>query len=251
MKIGERIHYVPTCTSTNDMAKDLADFGVPEGTVVLAEEQTSGKGRYRRHWFSSPGKGLYLSVILRPKQPEISLLTLSAGLAVAEALRDVLGVKVCLKWPNDLLWEGKKLGGILSESSYFGQKLNYVVVGIGLNISHSEEDFPPGLRDSAISLKQIRGTDVDTEMFLTKLWKTLDIWYDFYVQKKTALIISSFLEDSCYSPGHKLVAQTDNGPVQGTFMGLDQDGGIVLETRDGVRTYFSVEIKSLLEAKEN
>ena len=155
MKIGERIHYVPTCTSTNDMAKDLADFGVPEGTVVLAEEQTSGKGRYRRHWFSSPGKGLYLSVILRPKQPEISLLTLSAGLAVAEALRDVLGVKVCLKWPNDLLWEGKKLGGILSESSYFGQKLNYVVVGIGLNISHSEEDFPPGLRDSAISLKQI------------------------------------------------------------------------------------------------
>ena len=107
MKIGNPIHFFPTCTSTNDIVKELALQGAAEGTVVVAEEQTSGKGRGRRYWFSSRGKGLYLSVLLRPPRPEISLLTLSAGLAVAEALQDIIGVKICLKWPNDLLWEGK------------------------------------------------------------------------------------------------------------------------------------------------
>jgi len=251
MKIGDPIHLLSTCTSTNDVVKNIAVQGATEGTVVIAEEQTSGKGRYQRHWFSSRGKGLYLSVLLRPPQPEISLLTLSAGLAVAEALWDVSGVKVCLKWPNDLLWEGKKLGGILSESSFIGNQLNYVVVGIGININHSEEDFPANIRETAISLKQIKHKDVNKDLFLLNLWKKLEIWYDFYMQKKTDLIISSFMESSCYSPGQKLVALTDKGAVLGTFKGVNQQGGVILETRDGICTYFAVDIKSLQEAKEN
>ncbi|MCJ7581000.1 MAG: biotin--[acetyl-CoA-carboxylase] ligase, partial [Candidatus Aminicenantes bacterium] len=251
MKIGDPIHFLPTCTSTNDVVKDMAAHGAPEGTVVIAEEQTSGKGRYQRHWFSSCGKGLYISVLLRPPQPEISLLTLSAGLAVAEALWNVFGVKVCLKWPNDLLWEGKKLGGILSESSFIGNHLNHVVVGIGLNINHNKKDFPEGIRETSISLKQIKHKDVDKDLFLQNLWKVLEIWYDFYVQKKTDLIIASFMESSCYSPGQKLIALTDKGAVLGTFKRVDQRGGVVLETRDGVNTYFAVDIKSLQEAKEN
>ena len=251
MKIGDRVHFLPTCTSTNAVVRDLTAQGASEGTVVIAEEQTSGKGRYRRHWFSSRGKGLYISILLRPPRPEISLLTLSAGLAVAEALWDVFGVKVCLKWPNDLLWEGKKLGGILSESSFIGNQLNYVVVGIGLNINHSEEDFPASIRETAVSLKQIKNKGVNKDLFLLNLWKTLGIWYDFYVQKKTDLIISSFMESSCYSPGQKLVVLTDNGAVLGTFKGVNQQGGVVLETRYGIRAYFAVDIKSLQEAKEN
>lgn len=251
MKIGDRVHFLPTCTSTNAVLKDIAAQGASEGTVVIAEEQTSGKGRYQRHWFSSRGKGLYISVLLRPPRSEISLLTLSAGLAVAEALLDVFGVKVCLKWPNDLLWEGKKLGGILSESSFIGNQLNYVVVGIGLNINHSEEDFPASIRKTAISLKQIKHKDINKDLLLLNLWKTLEIWYDFYVQKKTGLIISSFMESSCYSPGQKLIALTDKGTVLGTFKGLDKQGGVVLETRDGSCTFFAVDIKSLQEAKEN
>lgn len=251
MKIGDRVHFLPTCTSTNDVVKDLAARGALEGTVVIAEEQTSGRGRYERHWFSLRKKGLYISVLLRPPQPEISLLTLSVGLAVAEALYDVFGVKVCLKWPNDLLWEGKKLGGILSESSFFGNHLNHVVVGIGINVNHNKNDFPPDIRETSISLKQIKHKDVDMDLFLQNLWKALEIWYDFYVQKKTDLIISSFMESSCYSPGQKLVALTDTGAVLGIFKKIDQQGGVVLETRDGITTYFAVDIKSLQEAKEN
>jgi len=250
MKIGECIHFLPTCTSTNDVVKEMAAQGSPEGTVVFAEEQTSGKGRYERHWFSSCGKGFYFSVLLRPPQPEISLLTMSAGLAVAEALWNVFGVKVCLKWPNDLLWEGKKLGGILSESSFVGNHLNFVVVGIGINANHNKMDFPAGIREASISLKQIKHKDVDNDLFLENLWKVLEIWYAFYVQKKSDLIISSFMESSCYSLGQKLVALTDKGAVLGTFKGIDQQGGIVLETRDGINTYFAVDINSLQEAKE-
>ncbi len=251
MKIGEPIYFLPACTSTNDAVKDMAAQGAKEGTVVIAEEQTSGKGRFLRHWFSSRGKGLYLSVLFRPSQPEVSLLTLTAGLAVADVLWDTLGVKTCLKWPNDLLWEGKKLGGILSESSFIGNQLNFVVVGIGININHSEKDFPASVRETAISIKQIKHGDVNTDLFLLNLWKTLEIWYDFYVQKKTDIIISSFMESSCYALGQKLVALTENGEVLGTFKGVNHQGGVVLETRDGIRAYFSVDLKSLQEAKEN
>jgi len=251
MKIGNRVHVLPTCTSTNAVVKDLAAQGASEGTVVLAEEQTLGKGRYRRQWFSSRGKGLYISVLLRPPQPEISLLTLTTGLAVAEALFEVFGVKVCLKWPNDILWEEKKLGGILCESSFIGNQLNYVVVGIGININHEKEDFPASIREAAISLKQINHKSLNKDLFLLNLWESLEIWYDFYVKEKTDLIISSFMESSCYFPGQKLVALTDNGVVLGTFKGLDQQGGVVLETPDGIRAYFAVDIKSLREAKEN
>ncbi len=251
MKIGEPIYFLSTCTSTNDVVKDMAAQGASEGTVVIADEQTSGKGRFRRHWFSSRGKGLYISVLFRPQQPEVSLLTLTAGLAVAEVLGDVFGIKTCLKWPNDLLWEGKKLGGILSESSFIGNQLNFVVVGIGINLNHSEKDFPANIRETSISLRQIKHKDADKDIFLPNLWKTLKIWYDFYVQKKTNLIISSFMESSCYTLGQKLVALTDRGAVLGTFKGIDHQGGVILETRDGIRAYFSVDIKSLQEAKEN
>lgn len=251
MKIGDQIHYLQRCTSTNDVVKDMAVKGAPEGTVVIAEEQTLGKGRSRRLWHSPCGKGLYLSVLLHPLQPEISLLTLTVGLAVAEALWNVWGVRVCLKWPNDLLWEGKKLCGILSESSFIGNQLNHVVVGIGININQSEEDFPESIRETAISLKQIKHKDLNRELFLLNLWKTLEIWYDFFMQKKTDFIISSFMESSCYSPGQKLVALTVKGPVSGYFRGIDRQGGVILETREGINTYVSVDIKSLREAKEN
>ncbi len=251
MKIGDRIHFLQICTSTNEVVKDMAVQGAPEGTVVIAEEQTLGKGRYQRLWHSPCGKGLYLSVLLHPIQPEISLLTLTVGLAVAEALLNVWGVRVCLKWPNDLLWEGKKLGGILSESSFIGNQLNHVVVGIGININHSEEDFPASIRGAAISLKQIKNKDLNKDLFLLNLWKTLEIWYDFYMQKKTDFIISSFMESSCYSPGQKLVALTDKGLVPGSFKGIDRQGGIILETREGIHTYVAVDIKSLQEAEED
>ena len=100
-------------------------------------------------------------------------------------------------------------------------------------------------------MKQIKHKDVDMDLFLQNLWKALEIWYDFYVQKKTDLIVSSFMESSCYSPGQKLVALTDTGAVLGTFKKIDQQGGVVLKTPAGITTYFAVDIKSLQEAKEN
>lgn len=251
MKIGEHVFSLPSCTSTNDIIRDMALQDAPEGTVVLAEEQTSGKGRYQRDWFSLRGKGLYLSILLRPPHATISLLTLTAGLAVADALKSSFGIDICLKWPNDLLWKGKKLGGILSESSFKGQQLSHVIVGIGININHKEGDFPANIRETAISLKQITHHEVDRDVFLQSLWKKMEIWYDLFMQQESDRIVSSFIESSCYSLGQNLIAITDSGAMLGTFKGIDKQGGIILETREGINTYFAVDLKSLQEAKED
>jgi BirA family biotin operon repressor/biotin-[acetyl-CoA-carboxylase] ligase len=139
MEIGAKIVRVESCPSTNDLAKELALSGEKEGTVVISEEQTQGKGTKGRSWFSARRKGLYLSVILTPPSPKISLLPLVAGLAVSDAVFSTVGIRTSLKWPNDLVWEGKKLGGLLCESGYLGNRVNYVILGLGLNVSHGKD----------------------------------------------------------------------------------------------------------------
>ncbi len=135
-----------TCVSTNDVAKALAAEGADDGTVVVADEQTGGRGTKGRGWHSAPGLGLYASVILRPGRSDIALIPAMAGVAVAEAVRAAAGIEARLKWPNDIVWRGKKLGGILSESAFRGDEVGYVVVGIGLNLRHRRADFPADIR---------------------------------------------------------------------------------------------------------
>lgn len=246
MRIGDRIVRLESCSSTNDVAKDLAAQGEPEGTVVIAEEQTKGRGRLDRRWFSSKNMGLYASLLLRPRQSDVSLLTLMGGVALCEAVRASCGTRICLKWPNDLLWKGKKLGGILCEGSMVGNCLEYVILGFGLNIRFERDDFPDGIQTSATSVKQIIGEDPDPDILLSQLLRQLDNWYDCFLNRSRREITSAFMERSCFPLGGELEIETARGTVSGLFRGLGSQGELILESAEGRKAYFEAEIRSLL-----
>lgn len=155
-QIGSTIHAFRTVKSTNDLASAQADSGALEGTIVVAEQQTKGKGRLGRVWFSPPETGIYLSIILRPgfspdQAPGLSLMT---ALALADTLAERCPKAVQIKWPNDLLLGGRKVAGILTELSADKDKINYVVVGVGINVNHGIGHFPEELRVTATSIRR-------------------------------------------------------------------------------------------------
>ncbi len=154
-----RVVALPVTTSTNDDLRRLAAQGAPEGTVVVAERQTAGRGRLGREWHSPPGAGLYLSILLRPREPieELGRYAVTAAVALCEACRALAGDRVQIKWPNDVLGEGRKLAGILSELRTGGALGAEMVVGIGVNVNGLAEDFPEEIRSTATSLRLLRG----------------------------------------------------------------------------------------------
>lgn len=151
----EQVHLFARVSSSNDAAKELAAAGAPAGTVVVADEQTAGRGVESRRWHSPAGAGLYLSLVLRPDRlVNPPLLPVLAGLAVVRAIGGLVptGSMAGIKWPNDIILRDRKVGGVLSEASWSGRSLNYVILGIGINVHQTRADFPRGLRDLAISL---------------------------------------------------------------------------------------------------
>ena len=155
----DRIQVLESVVSTQEEAKRLAEGGAQEGTTVFAEEQTGGRGRLGRKWFSPRGKGIWMSVVLRPKLPLMLTpqLTLLAGVAVCKAIRQVTGVEAGIKWPNDLLAGDRKICGILLESSLREGELHYCIAGIGISANMLEDDYPDFLRKIATSLRIQRG----------------------------------------------------------------------------------------------
>ncbi|MGD2246510.1 MAG: biotin--[acetyl-CoA-carboxylase] ligase [Candidatus Aminicenantes bacterium] len=250
MEIGAKIVRVKSCPSTNDLAKEMALSGEKEGTVVISEEQTHGKGTKGRSWFSARGKGLYLSVILTPPSPEISLLPLVTGLAVSDSVFSTVGTRIGLKWPNDLVWKGKKLGGLLCESGYLGNRVNYVILGIGLNVSHGKDDFPQEIRAQAVSLKLITNKDTDEKTLLENLWQALNLWYGQFLQGKGERIISAFQERSVLPLGSEVTLEVNGKVVSGIYRGINPQGGLVLEREGEARAFFSAEIKDIKDSQK-
>jgi len=153
--IGKDIRYFDEIDSTNNYAKRIAYDGCKEGTVIVADCQTAGRGRLGRSWLSSAGKGIWMSVILKPRiAPEdVQIITLAASVAVCRAIAAVTGIHAEIKWPNDVVLDGKKLCGILTEMNTEIEQVNFLVLGIGINVNHGEEDFPDDIRNIATSLK--------------------------------------------------------------------------------------------------
>jgi len=151
---ARRILSYRTLGSTNDIARQLADSGAPEGTLIVAEEQTRGRGRFGRRWHSPPGCGLYFTLILRPAilPARAPALSICAALGVVDSLREFFGIVVSTKWPNDVLINRRKVCGILTELVTRGNGVDSVLVGVGMNVNHREEDFPRNLRKTATSL---------------------------------------------------------------------------------------------------
>jgi BirA family biotin operon repressor/biotin-[acetyl-CoA-carboxylase] ligase len=250
MEIGARIKRIKSCPSTNDLAKELALAGEEEGTVVLAEEQTMGRGMKGRKWHSARGKGAYLSVILRPPQSSISFLPLVAGLAVADAVFNSVGLRIRLRWPNDLVWGNKKLGGILCESGFSGDKANYVILGIGLNLNHGRDDFPEEIRDHATSLKLISKANTDKNILLRNLWPALNRWYVGFLREEEEKIIRNFQENSILPLGMEIILATERGEIHGIYRGIDTQGGLILDSRGKIKSFFSAEIKTVKDKRK-
>ncbi|MDO9528233.1 MAG: biotin--[acetyl-CoA-carboxylase] ligase [Syntrophales bacterium] len=177
--IGNRVHFLKEVDSTNIYASRLAVAGAPEGTVVIADCQTKGKGRMDRVWQSPPGSNIYTSIILRPSvetamAPQI---TLVAGVAVAGFLSEYCPEDVTLKWPNDVQIGGKKICGILTEMKTSSGKVDFVIVGIGINVRIKKEDFHKEFRDNSTSLIEEVGRDISRFDFTIRLYGSLEKWY--------------------------------------------------------------------------
>lgn len=174
--VGRNVVYHPSTTSTMDLARQLARDGAPEGTIVLADEQTAGKGRLRRAWIAPPGASLLVTILLRPHFRELSRLTIAASLAVAHAVEDATGLSAGIKWPNDVLVGGKKICGILLESDIRAESVEYTTVGVGLNVNFDAHAFPE-IATTATSLMTELGKPVSRLQVLQALLHHFERYY--------------------------------------------------------------------------
>ncbi|MEG0381457.1 MAG: biotin--[acetyl-CoA-carboxylase] ligase, partial [Kurthia sp.] len=167
---GQEIHFYETLPSTQPVAHKLAQEGAKAGTVVICEEQTAGRGRMQRRWLSNKGKGIWMSVILRPDVPpyEAPQFTLVAAVAIAKGIEDVAGITPSIKWPNDLLINNLKITGILTEVQADPDLVNALIMGIGINVNHGEEDFEEDIKQIATSLKIQTGKDIDRALLVAR-----------------------------------------------------------------------------------
>ena len=231
--MGKDIHYFKEVDSTNDVAKYLAENGAEEGTVVIAEIQNRGKGRRGKTWISPPG-GVWMSIILRPDIPpsKAPQLTLVTGVAVAETLKKELKLDVGIKWPNDILIGNKKVCGILTEVNASINKVNYVVVGIGIDMNVDVPLFPPDLQKGATSLKNELDTEINGAMLVQKFLLDLEKLYIKFTEGKFPDILNKwrFLSKTI---GSEVEVRTRGKTIRGDAVGINKDGILILELEDG------------------
>jgi len=229
--IGKQVLSYEVVASTNEVAYDLGKKGVREGTVVVSEGQTKGKGRLGRSWISPKGKGIYLSILLRPTLPPQSIpkLTLLAALSVARAIRKAVNLTPQMRWPNDLLLNGKKVSGILTEMSAEQDRVHFVVVGIGVNVNTSPESLP----QSATSLKIETGSPVSRVRLAQFLLEAFDALYRDFKEGKTEEALEECRKLSAVLGTHVTVEQV-NGRKEGYAVDIDDEGALLLRFDDGV-----------------
>jgi BirA family biotin operon repressor/biotin-[acetyl-CoA-carboxylase] ligase len=229
--LGRHYHYCEETASTNSAASELARDGAAEGTVVVAEAQTRGRGRLGRAWVSPAYQNLYLSVILRPHIPSglISQVSLMAGVAACEAMRE--WCPATIKWPNDILVAGRKLAGILAELEGEGPA-RFVVLGIGVNLNSGAGDLPPELRDKATSIRIETGAPVDRPRFLARILSHLEVRYDQLQHEGFGPIAEAWGAESALI-GQTIRVEEPTGQVSGVVIGLDADGALRLRLESG------------------
>lgn len=229
LRFGRPAYLYQKIGSTNDEAKGLADNGAPEGLLVAAEEQTAGRGRMARRWYTPPGAALAFSLVLRPALPaaQAPRLTMLAGLAVCDAIEQLTGQRPGLKWPNDILLSGRKLGGILVEGALRGEALDYAVLGIGLNISWSPP--PEAVEYAATHLQAETGEPIDRLKLLRAILARMEARYP-------ALTAPSLLADwqaRLLLMGEPIVIRTAEGDLRGQAQSVDDDGALLVRLDTG------------------
>lgn len=246
-RFGEHIHHFYKIGSTNTAAMDAAAAGAPDGSVFLAEEQTAGRGRGANAWQSARSTGIYCSVVLRPALPptEVLVLSLAAALAVRSAIRQIdSSVDPDLKWPNDLLIDGKKVCGILAEMNAEATRVRYVVVGIGLNVNQAT--FPRELADQATSLRLTTGSEWSRVELAVALLKSLHREYHALRAEAGAResILRRFEQRSSFARDRRVRVE-ENGGFEGVTAGLDERGFLQVQTAQGLRTVLSGGVRAM------
>ena len=234
-RFGRNIFFSREVDSTNEWAKELASLGASEGTVATAETQTHGRGRLGREWISPKG-GLWFSIVLRSKlrAGEAVKLVFVAGLAVAEVLSELYGLRAETKWPNDVLVNGRKVCGILAEMKTVGEKINYVIVGVGVNANFdAKKVFPEELKVKASSLENELGRRVKLEELFKALLGKMGNLYELFLGEGFGPVLEKWKEYASF-----LGCQVEVTGVGGKWVGLaldvDSDGSLVMRLEDGI-----------------
>src|SRR5215831_4589679 len=230
---GKQIYHFFRTDSTNRVAMDLGYTGAAEGAVVLAEEQTAGRGRSGRSWHSERGAGLYVTLSLRPRlaPAQAPLLTMMAGLSAHTAILAQTGLNVELKWPNDLLLNGKKLGGILTEMHAEPSAVRFVIVGIGINVN--QEEFPAELSGIATSLRREAGRTFSRVELLVKLLSQFETDYNRFLREGPAYVVERFQLISSFANGRRVRVDTGLQTYAGITDGLSPEGLLIVKKEDG------------------
>ena len=227
--------WFPSIDSTNTRAKELAAQGAPHGTILVADHQTSGRGRLGRSFHSPAGIGIYLSVILRPQCPPQDLmhLTCAAAVALCDAVEKSCGIRPGIKWTNDLVWGSKKLAGILTELSVTAKGMvDYAIIGIGINCCQTEADFPKDIRHMAGSLYSVTGKSVDRAKVASALIDALYLMDQALLTDHDALM-ERYRKD-CITLGKQVsVVKADGSVRYGTALDIDNEGGLMVSFTDG------------------
>lgn len=244
-RLGQHIHYEESVDSTQKIALRLSLDGAPEGTVVIAEEQTAGRGRMARPWHSPKYTGVWMSVILRPdllpqKAPQ---LTLIVAVAVVQAIEELTTLHPQIKWPNDLLINGKKITGILTEMQAESDRINSVIIGIGMNVNQEKDSYPEELRSIATSLLIETGNKVNRAELIRQVLSKLEHLYDLYLQEGF-YPIKILWESYAISIGKMITARMLQGNIYGKALGITDDGVLIMEDEQGKIHYiYSADIE--------
>jgi BirA family transcriptional regulator, biotin operon repressor / biotin---[acetyl-CoA-carboxylase] ligase len=236
--LGQVIQYEERVDSTQKIAQRLAYEDVPEGTVVIAEEQLSGRGRMERKWHSPKYTGIWMSLILRPKIPisKAPQLTLITAVAVVQAIEELTGLLPDIKWPNDILIRGKKVTGILTELQAESDRISSVIIGIGMNVNQMNEDFPEELQTIASSLAIEKGEKISRAALIRAVLTNLERLYLLYLEQGFAPL-KIMWESYAISIGKNIIARTLTGSIHGRAMGINDEGVLLIEDPSG-KTHF-------------
>lgn len=240
---GKNLLFFEKVDSTNNMVRTLAEQGAPEGTLVVAANQTAGKGRRGRSWSAPEGTSIAMSILLRPEFPpeRASMLTLVMAMAIARGIREVTGLDAGIKWPNDIVADGKKLCGILTEMSTEMEYIRYVVIGIGINVSMKE--FPEELKQKATSLELCLGRPVKRAPLIDACMRAFEEYYEKYLQTLDLSLLQEEYNRELVNVEREVTVLAPAGDYTGVSHGINREGELVVELAGGeIRNVVSGEV---------
>lgn len=240
--IGEEIFCFPEIDSTNTRAKQLAEEGHPSGTLVVAEQQIAGRGRRGRSWESPSGRGIFMTLMMKPdiSPNNASMLTLVAALAVAAAIRKCTGRPAGIKWPNDIVMNGKKVCGILTEMSAQVDYVNHVVVGIGINVHN--DSFPEELTQMATSLYLETGERFHRASLMEEVWEQFEKYYDIFIETEDLSGLVKEYEDHLVNMHQTVKVLDPKEPFEGKARGITARGELMVDTWESRRLVSAGEV---------